>query len=151
MGAYRVDRNRKSEASPSRKSNQRFGQSDKNAKKCTNTINASAREKSDDTPLQSIHWRVTHALQSRACNIGVHALQVHRHAILDHAGYVAELEIGVAGRGVLAMVFQAVKILVALAADFASVWFLFLHAHCAGVGDGGDRVDDREGTVGVFL
>lgn len=111
----------------------------------------SACESSGDTPLRSIHRRIAHTLQSRARNVGVHALQVYRHAVLGHSGYVAELQIGVARRGVLAVVFEAVEILVALAADFASVWFLLLHAHCAGVGDGGDGVDDGEGAVGVFL
>ena len=45
----------------------------------------------------------------------------------------SKLEIGIAGRRVRLVVFEAVEILVSLAAHFAAVWLLFLHAEGTGI------------------
>lgn len=50
-----------------------------------------------------------------------------------------------------AVVLQAVQILVALAADFAAVWLLFLHADSTWVGNRSDGIDDGECAVVVGL
>lgn len=49
------------------------------------------------------------------------------------------------------VVFEAVEVLVAFAADVAAVGFFLFHAEGAGVRGGGFGVDDREGAVGVFV
>ena len=49
------------------------------------------------------------------------------------------------------VVFEAVEVLVALAADVAAVGFFLFHAEGARVRGGGFGVDDGEGAVGVFV
>ena len=97
---------------------------------------------------RSISDASSHAIKTSTCNINAHALQVVR-----HTGNVlrVELEVGVAGRAVLAVVLETVQVLVSLAADLAAVGLLFLHADCAGVRDRSRRVDDREGAVRILL
>jgi hypothetical protein len=48
-------------------------------------------------------------------------------------------------------VFQAVKVLVTLAAGFTAERLLFLHAQCSGVRSTGLRVDDGKGTVSILV
>ena len=62
-----------------------------------------------------------------------------------------ELDVRAAGRGVVLVVFEAVEVLVALAADVAAVGLFLFHAQGAGVGGRGFGVDDGEGAVGVFV
>lgn len=50
-------------------------------------------------------------------------------------GNVVEVEVGIAGRRVIAMVFETVKVLVALAADLASIRLFLLHPDGARVRD----------------
>lgn len=82
---------------------------------------------------------ITHAHgQASASYVHVHSLDVVGHT--RHSGRV-ELEVGIAGRRVLAVVLETVQVLVALAADLAAVWLLFLHADSSGVRNRGGRVD----------
>jgi len=60
-------------------------------------------------------------------------------------------ELGIAVRGVGAVVFETVEVLVSLATYFATVRLLLLHADGAGVWNGRQRIDNREGTVVVLL
>lgn len=50
-----------------------------------------------------------------------------------------------------AVILQTVEVLVALAADFAAVGLLLLHANGAWIGDRSDGVDDGECAVVVLL
>jgi hypothetical protein len=52
---------------------------------------------------------------------------------------------------VLSVILQAIQILIPLATDFASVGLFLLHAHSSGVRDRGNRVNDREGSIRIFL
>ncbi len=62
-----------------------------------------------------------------------------------------ELHLGVAGRGVLFVVFETVQVLVSLAADVALVRLLLLHAKGSRIRSGGLGVDDRECSVAVLM
>jgi hypothetical protein len=49
------------------------------------------------------------------------------------------------------VVFQTVQVLVALAAHFAAIRLLLLHADGSGIRDRSQRVDNRESAVFVLL
>lgn len=54
-------------------------------------------------------------------------------------------------RRVGAVIFETVKVLVTLAAVFATIRLLFLHTEGTGVGRRGFGVNNREGTVRVIV
>jgi hypothetical protein len=62
-----------------------------------------------------------------------------------------ELHLGVAGRGVLFVVFETVQVLVSLAADVALVRLLLLHAKSSRIRSGSLGVDDGECSVAVLM
>ena len=51
----------------------------------------------------------------------------------------------------MAVVLETIQVLVALAANLATVRLLLLHADGAGIWNGCRRVDDGEGTIGILL
>lgn len=53
--------------------------------------------------------------------------------------------------GVRSMIFKAIQVLVSLAAIFASVRFLFLHAYGTRIGSGGFGVKNRERPIGIVV
>ena len=53
--------------------------------------------------------------------------------------------------GVVFVVFEAVEILVALAAGFAAVGFMLFHTESAGVWVKGFGIDDRKGAVFICV
>lgn len=69
--------------------------------------------------------------ETSSSNIDV--LSLHDTAAHVQVATCSKLEVRVAGRRMRFVVFESVKVLVALAAYFAAVWFLLLHAQSAGV------------------
>ena len=51
----------------------------------------------------------------------------------------------------LAMVFETVKVLVALATNLTTIRLLFLHAHGARVWDRRGRINDAKASIRIFL
>ena len=68
-----------------------------------------------------------------------------------HGILLLQAGLRVAHRAVLLVVFQAVEVLVPLAADVALEGLLLLHAQGAGIGCRGLRVHDGEGAVAVLV
>lgn len=76
--------------------------------------------------------RCIHASHTGARDIDIHALKICE---------LIELQLGIAVRGVCAVVFESVQILVALSADFTTIRLLFFHADCAWIRDGSQGID----------
>lgn len=70
--------------------------------------------------------------ESSSSNVDV--LSLHHTTAEIQVATCGKLEIGVAGWRMRFVIFEPVQVLVALAAHFAAVWLLFLHAQGARVG-----------------
>jgi len=64
---------------------------------------------------------------------------------------VVKVEVGIAGWRVVAMILEAVEILVALATDLTAIWFFFLHANGPWIRYRRHGIDYRERTIAVLL
>ena len=65
---------------------------------------------------------------------GTRNVNVHTGGVEGSVNARRELEVRIARRRMQLVIFEAVQVLVALAAHVAFEGFLFLHAECAGVG-----------------
>jgi len=94
------------------------------------------------------HGRVN-AAHASTCNIGIlHVLQVLNVA---RQSKLLKSQLWIAVGSMRSMILQTVKVLVALATDFAAIGLLLLHADSARVWNGRQRVDDRKATVVILL
>jgi len=98
------------------------------------------------------HLITVHAIadadQTSTGNVDAHALRVVCYVLEVRS---VQLEFRIARRTVLAMVFESVEILVALATHLAAIRLLLLHADGARVGNASSRIYYREGTIRVLL
>jgi len=107
---------------------------------------ARAKTKSIVSALKHGGINATHA---SSCNVGI--LQVLKALHVGSQSKLLQRKLRIAVRSMRSVVLETVEVLISLPTYFAAVWLLLLHAHRTGIRNGGERVDNGEGTVVVFL
>jgi hypothetical protein len=103
---------------------------------------------SEHTTVVHPSWLVMHAHEPCSSNVNSHATHTSRVACRSTA---IDLQFRIAGRRVLAMVFETVEIFVALLTDVASIGLFLLHSKRTGVGKRGGGINNGESSIFVLF